>query len=411
MKSELESTNNKLQENIIEQQKQLEAKNRELEAMNSLLQESQEVINNYADLSKTDLKGNITYVSKVFCETTGYTKEELIGRPHNIVRSDRNDKEIYEKLWSSLNSDQIFKGIIENKTKDGEYIWFDTMIKPEYDINNKKVGYVAYRKNITYEKNLQMIIDDQIEQIREKDKQIQEQAKIEAMAKMIQNISHQWRQPLSVISTVATGMILELEYDMFEKNKAIDSLQKLDESAQFLSKTIDDFRDFFINHNTKRRFDFSDTLNRSLDLLESSFISDGIEVVKDFKVSHRLLFGYENELTQALLNISTNAKEALNSIDGKKYLFISTDIEDKNLIINISNNAGGIDEAIIQNIFEPYFTTKHQSQGKGMGLYVAREIISRHFNGTITVKNININYNDKVQDCVVFKISIPFERV
>ena len=385
-------------------------KNKELTSINKLLSDSNDIIFNYADVSKTDLKGNITYVSKMFCETIGYYESELLGSSHSMVKSLNYTKDFYKRLWTTITHNDVYNGILENKTKDGKLISFETMIKPDYDENGKKIGYIAFRKNITNERILQKLVDQQIQEIRKKDSLLHEQSKIESMGKMIENISHQWRQPLSVISTVASGLIVKFEYDMVEKEDAIKNLNMLDNSSQFLSETINNFRDFFQKVKVKKEFDIINNIQNSFCLAQMLLTESNIEVIKDIKNESIIINGYENELTQAIVNIIHNAKDILSVMDNKnRYIFISVGAIEKNLIINIYDNGGGVDEKIISNIFEPYFTTKHQSQGTGIGLYMTQEIITKHFNGNIAVSNKNFEYCDKKYCGACFEINIPIK--
>jgi len=102
-------------------------------------------------ISKTDLKGNITYVNNAFCKLSGYSKEELLGQPHNIVRHPDMPKEIFKDLWDTIEKNQKFRGIIKNLRKDGRYYWVEAFIEPVFDENGKKVGYISARKPVSQE--------------------------------------------------------------------------------------------------------------------------------------------------------------------------------------------------------------------------------------------------------------------
>ncbi|MEA2050966.1 MAG: PAS domain-containing sensor histidine kinase [Campylobacterota bacterium] len=368
----------------------------------------EDILNNYIDVTKTNLDGYITYASQMFCDTMEYTKDELIGKSHNIVKYEHTDKKTYDKLWNQISNNQPYTGVIQNKTKSGKAIWFEVLIKPLFDNNGEKNGYIAYRKNITTQKQLQLLVDKQIEEIREKDRQLNEQSKILAMGKMIENIAHQWRQPLSVISTVASGMILKLEHNMFDKKEAIQNLQVLEESSQYLSNTIDDFRDFFKSDKEKRVFSLNKNCTKCISMLQDTLKNNNIKIIKDEKTKDILINGYESELSKSIINILNNAKDALNEQNYQnKFIFAEIKSDDKNAYITISDNGGGIDKNIIDNIFEPYFTTKHQSQGTGLGLYMTKEIIEKHFKGEIKAENKTINYENNEYVGASFIISIP----
>ncbi len=255
----------------------------------------------------------------------------------------------------------------------------------------------------------------------EKNKHIQEQLfkseKLASMGEMIGNIAHQWRQPLSLISTASTGIVVQKEYGILNDDKLVETCNSINRNAQYLSKTIDDFRNFIKGERIKTIFNLKDNINSFLHLVESSIKKHQINIILDLQVDIKI-DGYENELTQCLINIFNNAKDILekNEIDKKadstlcnedKLLFISTLANDKNVIIKIKDNGGGIPKDIINKIFEPYFTTKHQSQGTGLGLHMAYNLIVDGMNGTIKVTNQTYTYKDKEYIGAEFIISLP----
>ena len=385
-----------------------EKTNKELHQINQLLVESNEVLNNYIDVSKTDLYGNITYVSNMFCETMGYRRDELIGKSHNIVRSPYSNDDVYKKMWEEISNNRTFTTTIQNQTKTGELIWFEALIKPEYDKNGNKTGYVAYRKNITEQKTLKELVDKQIEQIRQKDKQLYEQSKINAMGNMIHNIAHQWRQPLSLISSVASSLSLKLELGVFEKDDAINNLEELNRSVQFLSNTINDFSTFFQKDKEEKDMDIVETMNGIVESLKETADRENIRIVKSFSSDSIIFRGYRSDLIQAVLNILNNAVDALKDIPkDQRLVFIDISQNRVDLDIKISDTAGGIPENIIGNILEPYFTTKHESQGTGLGLYMTREIVTKLLKGNLTAGNEKIEYNGKEYNGASFNIRLP----
>jgi signal transduction histidine kinase len=229
-----------------------------------------------------------------------------------------------------------------------------------------------------------------------------------AMGEMIGNIAHQWRQPLSAISTIASGIMVQKEYGMFNEDKLIPSMQNITEQTQYLSATIDDFKNFFSNDKIKQRFKISDVISKNISLVKDSFKSHQIEIIQEVDDTIELE-GYKNELMQAILNILNNAKDQLIKLktNEPKFIHIIAKKEDTNIIIEIIDNAGGIDTKIISKIFEPYFTTKHQAQGTGIGLYMTHEIIFKHFQGTIVATNTTINYQGNIYNGAKFIITLP----
>ncbi len=235
------------------------------------------------------------------------------------------------------------------------------------------------------------------------------QSKMAAMGEMIGNIAHQWRQPLSAISTTSTGLKLQKEMNMLDDKFLVKSLDDINTAAQFLSSTIDDFRNFFKVNKKKSSFHIGNVLSRAISLVGAQFKNYEIEIIKDIEDIE--ITNYQNELIQVIINILNNARDELVKKDKNinKIIFISTKIRDDKLIIEIKDNAGGIPSDIIDRIFEPYFTTKHQAQGTGIGLYMSREIINKNMQGDIKAYNSTFLYKKAEYMGAVFKISLPIK--
>ncbi|PUE63716.1 sensor histidine kinase [Arcobacter caeni] len=234
---------------------------------------------------------------------------------------------------------------------------------------------------------------------------LHQQSKMAAMGEMIGNIAHQWRQPLSTITTASSGMVLQKEMGILTDDFFFEASKKINSSAQYLSKTIDDFRNFFSPNKEKTKFFLKNTFAITLDLISVQFSTKDITIIKNIEDIE--LLGYENELIQALINIFNNSRDELvkKSVEEEKYIFIDVYKNNKNQVyIIIKDNAGGIKEEYLNKIFEPYFTTKHKSQGTGIGLYMTEEIITKHLNGHLSVKNKEFVYNNKKYVGAQFRI-------
>ena len=244
-------------------------------------------------------------------------------------------------------------------------------------------------------------------ELKRKDKLLFEQSKMASMGEMIGNIAHQWRQPLSIISTGATGLKVQKEFDNLTDEFFFSTCDLIDENAQYLSKTIDDFRDFIKGDRIKSNFNLKSKVDSFLHLINPSIKSNDINLIININIDVDI-DGYPNELIQCLINIFNNAKDAL--IDSNiedKYIFIDAISTDKNLIITIKDNAKGIPNDILNKIFEPYFTTKHQSKGTGLGLHMTYNLIVNGMNGDIVASNVKYIYDDKQFEGAEFKITIP----
>ena len=270
-----------------------------------------------------------------------------------------------------------------------------------FDENNKPLYSLGTVQDITQEVEKQ-------NEIYEKEQLLYQQSKMASMGEMIGNIAHQWRQPLSIISTVATGIQLHLEFDNLDKKQAIKDLSSLEKSVQYLSTTIDDFRNFLNPIDNTITFNIKDIINKNISMFGKSFSSNGIEFILDIEdITVNL---NQNELLQVIINILNNSKDALipKKIDNK-YIFISLKQKDDKAILTIKDNGGGIKDEVLPKIFDAYFTTKHKSQGTGLGLYMSYQIITNKFNGNMSVITSNYVYNDTRYTGAEFKIELPIK--
>jgi len=240
-------------------------------------------------------------------------------------------------------------------------------------------------------------LEEKVTQELERNKKIQDKLyqseKLAAMGEMIGNIAHQWRQPLSIISVGATGMKIRKEHSILEDSQFYETCDLIDKNAQYLSQTIDDFRNFIKNDQSKVRFTIKQNLESFISIITATVKSKNIELITDIEDCE--LDSYPNELIQCYMNIFYNSKDALEVIKTQKYIFIESKIKENNVIITFKDNANGIDEKIQDKIFEPYFTTKHQSQGTGLGLSMSYSIIIDRMNGSIESKNTQYTYKNQ----------------
>jgi|GEM_PF-382519 len=380
------------------------------------LDSSLDTIDKYISITKTDPYGFITFATKNFCQSVEYTKEELIGRNHNLVRHPDTDPAIFKEMWTTIKQGNVFQGALKNLTKSGGEVWFDLIIHPDYDMDKKLIGYTAIRRNITDKKiieelkdKLEFRIEKAINKNKEKDSILAHQSKMAAIGEMIENISHQWRQPLSIISTAASGLQLQKEFELLNEKEFENSMDLIVKNTEYLSHTLDNFRDFFSSSNelvlVNLKVIYSKIKTLFVNQNENSNNIEFIENIEDVE-----LIGLENELSQIFLNIINNSSDAFKKLDNKeykKYLFIDIYKVRKKVIIKIKDNAGGIPNNIINKIFEPYFTTKHQSIGTGIGLYMCSEIITKHLQGKIYVTNEEYTYNNTSYKGAQFQIELP----
>jgi len=224
---------------------------------------------------------------------------------------------------------------------------------------------------------------------RQKDKQIYDSIKMAQMGEMIGNIAHQWRQPLSVISTAASGMKMQKEYGLLDDAQFEHCCDLIVDSTQFLSETIETFRNFIRDKKEVREVILQEEIESILKIVSASLTNNHITLVNKIDYTHKInLLLSVGELSQVVINIINNAKDILLEKKIKDPLIIISLFEDKRgIILTIEDNAGGVPQEIIGKIFDPYFTTKHQSQGTGLGLHMSYRIVTESLKGDLIVEN------------------------
>jgi signal transduction histidine kinase len=231
------------------------------------------------------------------------------------------------------------------------------------------------------------------------------------MGEMIANISHQWRQPLSVISTGATGMKMQKEYNVLIDDFFYTTCDSINENAQYLSQTIDDFTNFIRGDSKPVRFDLKNDTDSFIKLVDSTIKKHHLTIILELEESIKIK-GYPNELIQCFINIFNNSKDALieNTNEDERFIFISQKVINNDVIIKFKDNAGGIPLDVLPKIFEPYFTTKHKSQGTGLGLHMSYNLITKSMKGEIKAENVSFEFNNKRYLGAQFNIKIQLKQ-
>ncbi|MGE4396892.1 MAG: PAS domain S-box protein [Sulfurimonas sp.] len=397
-----------------------------------MLKQYKEAIEKSNIISKTDVNGIITFVNDEFCAISGYSKDELIGRNHNIVRHPDVPKEKFALLWETIKNKNIYKDTVKNLAKDGTAFYVNTTIIPILDESQNIAEYIAIRYDVTKEmllreelikkeaeyeelnRSLEKRVEEQTRELKELNQTLEERVQEEiakneekqrmmfwqsrhaSLGQMLANIAHQWRQPLT-----------ELSLAMFNIKKALQNSNEEDVNKFYLeskhiiqnmSQTIDDFTNFFSPDKEKYYFNISESIKESLVLLENMINDEMITIKTDFEDIEVL--GITNELTQVIINLINNSKDAFihNSILLRE-IVITTKKENSFAVIEVQDNAGGIAKENLEKIFEPYFTTKHKSRGTGLGLFMSRMICEQGLGGTLDVKS--------KKNTTTFSIKIP----
>ncbi len=236
-------------------------------------------------------------------------------------------------------------------------------------------------------KELEKLVAIEVEKNRQKEKIMFHQNKMASMGEMLNNIAHQWRQPLMELSSLFIPIQARLDFDLeLDKIELKDSINKLNDITKYMSNTIDDFKDFFASNKEKEEFKLSQQINASLNIISSSLKTNNIMLDIIVK-KNPTIYGYKNEYTQVLINLINNAKDILiqRKIKNPKITIIINETK-KDVIITVEDNAGGVKVEPIENIFKPFFTYE-KIGGTGIGLFMSKLIIENNMNGRLWVEN------------------------
>ena len=234
---------------------------------------------------------------------------------------------------------------------------------------------------------LQIQVTQEVQKNKKQQILMMEQAKFAQMGEMIQNIAHQWRQPLAEINSVVLLLDTLLPDTLKKDTKIENALDEIEQITQHMSKTIDDFGDFFSKNKVQTCVDLQDIITESLFIVKGDLSSVSTQVIQEIDDDFEFC-GYVSELKQVIVIIVKNANDALRDKKSDNALIsINATEEDGYYKISISDNGGGINPLMITKIFDPYFTTKHQSKGRGIGLYMAKMIIEDGMQGKLSVRN------------------------
>lgn len=399
----------------------------------------QDAIENSNIVSKTDTNGIITFVNDEFCKISGYSYDELVGQNHNIVRHPDVPSSNFVSLWETILSKKPYKATVKNLTKDGRTVYLNTTITPILNEKKEIKEFIAIRYDVTAEvelkkrlelkekelealnttlelrveqqtkelKDLNANLEDKVKKEVAKNKEKQKilfwQSRMASLGQMLGNIAHQWRQPLTELSLVIFNMKKASLQNDEKKVKELYINSK--DLIQNMSNTIEDFTNFFNPQKEKKAFNIKQAIEESINILNKTIQKENINIKVSIKNECEVI-GILNELSQVIINLIQNAKDAfLNQNIIKRDICIKLEkriLFDKSYaVLEIYDNALGISKQNIDKIFEPYFTTKHKSQGTGLGLFMSKMIIEKSLNGTIEHKN----YKNGSK----FTIKIPME--
>ena len=334
----------------------------------------------------------VRFVSKSI-NRYGYEVEDFLNENtfFNFVYKD-DVAQLKEVIKNAIKYDlESFSFIFRVVDKDNDIKWVDNrtiLIKDDY---SNVTGFYGYLNDITKlkmnEEELKEKVKVEVEKNLEKDRLLVQQNKLASMGEMLGNIAHQWRQPLNNINLLIH--YIRDSYGLISKEELSDSIKNAKLQIDFMSQTIDDFRNFYKPTKEKKLFNVKEAIVQSCKIVKSSLERNSIKL--DIEAIEIEIDNYENEFEQVIVNILNNAIDAkiIKEKDGRfdaKILIKIYKIK-REIFVSIFNNCGNIDEKIIERIFEPYFTTKFENQGTGIGLYMTKVIIEKNMGGKIEAIN------------------------
>lgn len=331
----------------------------------------------------------------------GYDLSEL--RTMSITQINTSSLERLQKVWSEIAERGNYIHEWQHRLKSGESRWVEVFGGPlsfpdktllyfiAHDITERKRAEEALALKQQQLEEMNALLEERVarsvDELRRKDQILIQQSRQAAMGEMINNIAHQWRQPLNSLGLVIQNTRYEYEAGLLTPEQMEQDMKLGMELIQFMSQTIDDFRTFFRKDKEIKRFSIAESIGRAVVLMEGSLMSHNIRIIR--QVGDDLLIdGYPNEYSQALLNLLINARDALldRAVENPQ-VTIQLGRDGDYALVTISDNAGGIPAENIAKIFDPYFTTKDQEKGTGIGLYMSKTIIEKHMGGSLEVAN------------------------
>ena len=350
----------------------------------------------------------------------GYSKSELFGKNIKILVPEPHHSKHDGYLQAYINDghSSTIGSEIELYALDKTGIEIPITLAVSRMLMNEELFYIGSIRDNTQLKLAQ-------EKQREQETMLLHQSKFVAMGEMLSAIAHQWRQPLNSIGLIIQDLVSAQKYGELNAEYMKQSKDGIMDQVQLMSDTIDEFRNFFKKANIKKTFNVVDAIEELRSLYWAQFNASGIKfelccidengiagVCDKDAVKSTDRFTVEtlpSELKQVLLNLIANAKDAINNIDKpndyQKKLTVNINTFEDKIIIEVCDNAGGMDDTLIKRAFEPYFTTKEM--GTGLGLFIVKTILQKHLKGTIHCKNQESESEGVVYKGLVFTVTIP----
>lgn len=381
-------------------------------AIHAQKRHSQQILDTQKTIIVLFKDGNIIQSNKRLLEYFNLSSLEEFLRVHGCIC------DMVVKASECINAEMFKKWVQSPKNKldikvalvrhDGEVRIFQ-VTKSDLETQIDGVQTIISMSDVTemdnYRNALQTKFNAATEEIKNQQDRLIAQSRSAALGEMFDNIAHQWRQPIGAINNAIINAEFALELGGISHEELVDTFKQINTYTEFLSKTIDDFRNFSNPDKEKTSFSAHEIIRQTIGIIQGSYSENAIELdyVPTEEEMRYSLHGPQGEFSQVVLNILNNARDALKEHKpSPRRVKVSLSRSNDLLVITMSDNAGGIPGHVLPKIFDPYFSTKNKAQGTGIGLYMSKTIIEKHFQGRLEATNEG--------DGALFTITVPMNK-
>jgi PAS domain S-box-containing protein len=325
-----------------------------------------------AIVAATDARGNITYVNDKFCEVSGYSREELLGKTHRIVNSGYHPKSFFVDLWRTISAGKVWKGEVCNKKKNGDHYWVNTTIVPFLGGDGKPVQFLSIRYEITELKEAKQIIMKQQEKL-------VAASRLSAIGEMAAAITHEINNPLGVILGRVEMLKSMIEDGSFEVHDLIRIADTIEITGQRIAKIVRSMKTMAHHQETEptQRVDIASIIDDSMDLCLHRFQNHGIQIKRPLIKEPAFVDCRSHQIVQVLVNLLNNAFDAIVQLPEK---WVQVEVIDRGEVIELSvtDSGRGIPSEVQQKMFNPFYSTKGVQYGTGLGLSISQSILRQN---------------------------------
>ena len=351
-----------------------------LKKLNQAIEQTAEIV------MITDADGKIEYVNRSFEKVTGFTKEEAVGENPRILKSDKQEAELYKELWGTIKSGSMWKGALVNKKKNGELYDQDVTITPTIDDSGMITNYVAIMRDVSVEKMLQQ--------------QLLQSEKLSSIGTFVSGVAHELNNPLSSVLGYTESLIQDrgsLPKDV------LDDLLVINENSERAAAIVKNLLKFTRSYKPgKKMAHLNEMLDNTVNLQRYHFKTEGIIIVSNFATTIEPFLMDSNKLQQVFTNLLLNARSSMAKAGVRGEVRISTERKGNEVLIVVENDGPTIPDNVMDKIFDPFFTTKSVGEGTGLGLSISVGIVKEH-DGRMWAENVE-------RTGVRFFVSLPMKK-